>query len=291
LDLRLLFIFFIFLSSLAQAQTHATANSKPPAHSDVVGNSQPIFEIGAFASHLTMPDYPGADEGKNRFLVLPYMIYRGDIFRSDREGGTRARFFRNEYLEFDLSLNASLRSSSADNDTRKGMEHMDFLGELGPRLKYTILQTSKTKIDFAIPVRYVFSTDIKYWNARGFTATPELSLQQRTFFDRHGFFRVSVAGTWATEKLMEYFYEVSPEYVTEERPYYRARGGYLGTSASLSYIHPYPEKNMAFIIGGNRQFLADAENRSSPLVKDIETSSFFIGMLWSLYQSKEMGVR
>ena len=60
---------------------------------------------------FTFPDYRGSDEGRGYVLPFPYVIYRGDILRVDRQG-VRGVFFESDRVEFDFSLTARRRSTA-----------------------------------------------------------------------------------------------------------------------------------------------------------------------------------
>ena len=52
----------------------------------------PLWEVGGVAFGVSQNAYPGSDQQVNRALALPYFIYRGDVFRADREtAGIRAQ--------------------------------------------------------------------------------------------------------------------------------------------------------------------------------------------------------
>ncbi len=258
------------------------------ADRDITGRQLPRFEAGFALLNFYLPDYPGADESSYRVLPVPYLIYRGEVFRSDREGGLRGRFLNSEKIEFDLSFSAAFPTDADDNSARPGMPDLDWLGEFGPRLKYRLYNTHMVKFDFELPVRYVFSTDMHYTKARGYTTSPELSFQHRALFDVKGFFSASLTGVWATEPLMDYFYEVQTREQTSSRPPYQARGGHMYTNTRISFVHLISQKFIMFM-GVSRNWFAHAENRASPLLRDIETESYFLGLAWGLYQSQSRG--
>ena len=75
--------------------------SIPLARADL----RPEWEIGAGATVFTLPDYRGSDESRGYVLPLPYVIYRGERFRVDRQG-LRGIFFESDRVELDVSLSA-----------------------------------------------------------------------------------------------------------------------------------------------------------------------------------------
>jgi len=92
------------------------------------------------------------------------------------------------------------------------------------------------------------------------------------------------AGTWATDKLMEYFYQVDPEYATATRSVYDARPGFLGEELTAVFVQPVA-KDWAVYLGASHNFYSESANRDSPLFKATESQSFFIGVTWSSIKS------
>ena len=58
----------------------------------------PRWEVGLGAVGLSIPDYRGSDQQRGYLLPLPYVQYRGDIFRIDREGA-HGDLFRSDRSE------------------------------------------------------------------------------------------------------------------------------------------------------------------------------------------------
>jgi len=281
------------MSTQGQAKpvTDQTASAKPqgkPAQSpqDVLYPQLPRWEAGLGAALIRLPDYPASGEVRTRFLPLPYFIYRGDFVRADRDGGIRGRFLKSENFEFDLSFGAAFPARSTDNEARMGMPDLDWMGEVGPRLLVHLYKGRMVKLDLSLPVRYVFSTDLLEFNSRGFVFNPQLSFRHRALFDSKTFFAASVGPTWATEDTQDYIYEVEPKYVTNERPQYDARSGYMGTNFSVSVGRRW-QHDVTTFLGVSKNYFSGSENRTSPLFLEKETESYFLGVVWSIWHSKE----
>jgi len=96
--------------------TFSHAQSEP----DVEGVQKPLWEAGLAGFGLTGPAYPGADGNLGRGLVLPWLIYRGPVWRA--AGGTvGARVAKNAFAEFDIGFSGALRAFSDDVKVRSGM--------------------------------------------------------------------------------------------------------------------------------------------------------------------------
>ena len=134
------------------AETAAAPDSQPDA--------KPLFELGVAGGGGYLPDYPAAGQSHFQGLVLPYLAYRGAIVRSDEKGILRGRIVRSDRFELDLSLAGSFAAESDDNDARRGLPDLDYLGEVGPRLQITLARAARdAKIELELPVRAVLSTD------------------------------------------------------------------------------------------------------------------------------------
>lgn len=249
---------------------------------------KPRYEGGIAIANFYLPDYPGSNEMQNVFLPLPYLIYRGDILRADRDGGVRGRFFRRENFEFDFSLGAAFPADSDSNQARSGMQDLDWMGEVGPRLRWHLFRTPIVKLDFNFPIRHVFSSNFySRWNTRGFVFNPEIELTHRAFFDPMTVFVGSLAITEATEDLMDYLFQVNPSEATAERPVYDAKPGYFGSTLSAFMVKAFPKMKLNLFLGASLNNYKGAKNEDSPLIKDKYTTSYFVGISYGLFESKD----
>lgn len=276
--MKRLVLFLLLFSVVVSAQ--------PQVSEDILYPRLPRWEAGVGLGIVHLPDYPGADEERARYLPLPFFVYRGEVIRSDRDGGLRGRFINSERLEFDLSFGAAFPARSENNSARTDMPDLDWMGEIGPRLIYHLYKGRMIKLDFALPIRYAFSTDMRDFDFQGYVFDPEIKFRHRALFDADSFFSASMGPIWATEELMDYFYEVSPTFVTAERPLYDAESGFMGFNTSVSFGRKFPNHVTAFV-GVSKNYYADAANRGSPLLRDIETESYFFGIVWTFMHSSE----
>jgi outer membrane scaffolding protein for murein synthesis (MipA/OmpV family) len=228
---------------------------------------RPEWEVGAGVTGIALPDYRGADEGRGYVLPFPYLIYRGERFRIDRQG-LRGIFFESERVELNVSLNATPPVESDQNRARQGMPALDPTLEIGPRLDVTLARDRARDWSFEarLPVRAAIATDFSHAEHIGWVAYPHL----------HLFTRPALAGVkwnlgvqagplFATRKYHEYFYAVAPEFATPERPAYQAGGGYSGALALVSLSRRFPR----FWVGAFARYdtLKGAAFEPSPLVR------------------------
>lgn len=245
----------------------------------------PLFEAGLAAGVGFLPDYPGSDQNHPRALVLPYLRYRGEIIRSDERGLLRGRLLRRTGIELDLSLSGSFPTRADENDARRGMPDLDWLGEIGPRLQIILARPSaRSTIELELPLRAAFSTDFSGVDYRGLVAAPTIAYQAA---DPGGWpvrTKVGAGPVFATDALMDYFYAVAPRHAIEGRPAYDASAGYLGTLLTASVSHPLTER--ISLLGVARwAVLTGAANRDSPLFRRDHNVAVGFGVTVSLYRS------
>lgn len=247
---------------------------------------QPKLELGLGAGGGWLPDYPAAGQNHLQGLAFPYLIYRGEILRSD-DRGFRGRFYNTESIGLDLSFSGAFPASSDDNDARAGMPDLDWQGEVGPALRITLWhdRVARQRLNLELPVRAVFSTDLSSIRYRGLTASPELAYERLGLFQEGARFRAGLGPIFATGRLMDYFYRVDPEYVRPGRAAYDADPGYLGTRLQVSYRMPIT-KTLSLVAGGRLESFHGATNEASPLFRDRWNTSLALGFAWSLYQSE-----
>ncbi len=271
----------LLLSHISWANTITEVPMEAPD-----SEKKPKYEAGIALGAFYLPDYPGADESRDRYFGAPFVFYRGEIFRADRDGGVRSRIINKEKTEFDFSIQAAFPTNSEDNEARQGMEDLDWIGEIGPRFVYHFKRSKIYDLALKLPVRYVFSTDLSDWAERGFTFNPQLMYKYYLNSKRDMYVTTKIEGTWATKKLMDYFYEVDENDATADRPEYNAQSGYMATTAGISLTKNIDDKFFIFT-SISLNYYQDAANKRSPLLKDETTESYSAGFAWAFYQSEE----
>jgi len=253
----------------------------------IVSNSifaaKPLYEFGLLGFTGYSSDYPAADEGQVRRLAIPAAIYRGSIFRSDNKG-TRARIYKTLETDIDISFGASFPTNADENKTREGMDDLDWLSEIGPRLNFEVFDNDKLNIELEFPMRLVFSTDFSFTKYRGIRFYPEIDMAYRLTSKIKT--KLSLKMNWATEELNDFFYEVSAKDVTTIRPRYDAKGGYIGKAISLS--GSYKLEHGSIFTGVRYNNYSDSTNKRSPLFKSTEDVSLYLGFIYFFYQSSKL---
>lgn len=236
----------------------------------------PLWEAGLIGINVNQVAYPGAGQRVQRNFVLPYLIYRGDILRADRNNvGLRA--FKTDTLELDLGFAGSLGSSDDDIAVREGMDDLGILVEAGPRLRWTLSEDffgARVRADF--PLRAVFDLDdsLRY---SGVSFEPGLNADLITAAQT--FYSVGVSALFASEKLSDYFYQVSEADVTAQRPLYDAQAGLIALRGSASVGKKFSDKWRGFGFA-RYEWTQGAKNANSPLLVQKSGWSFGIGITY-----------
>jgi outer membrane scaffolding protein for murein synthesis (MipA/OmpV family) len=252
-----------------------------------IAGEKPLWELGFGAFALTSPDYRGSDESRGYLLPFPYIVYRGDILRISRSG-IYSRLFETERVNLDLSADGSVPADSSKNSARQGMPDLDATFEVGPVLEACLWQscTGNHKLQFRLPVRAVFSTDLGTIVSRGGSTHPNLNFDITNIGPGGGWnFGISAGPLYATERLHDYYYEVSPLYATGTRPAYDARGGYSGSRATVALSKRFQHVWVgAFARYDN---LAGAKFENSPLVRSDHAFMAGFSVAWILAESEQ----
>ena len=248
----------------------------------------PLWEAGLGVAVIDFPDYRGADERNTWVLPVPYVVYRGELLKADREG-LRGTFFKNERLDLHLSLNGSVPVDSSDNAARSGMPDLDPTLEIGPRLEVALLGTRDTSVQLTLqlPVRTVIASDFSHTRNVGWVAQPQINADFRDTPLGEGWNLGLAAGPlFGDKRYHNYFYGVAPEFATPTRPAYVADSGYAGAQFLVALSKRFP----GFWVGGFVRFdtLKGASFDASPLVRQKESFAAGFAITWVLASSQQL---
>jgi outer membrane protein len=247
----------------------------------------PLWEIGVVAGGGYLPDYPASDENSVQAIGLPYAVYRGDFFRVGDRGVARGIFADTSRFELDIGVDAAFPVDSDANDAREGMDDLDYLLEVGPRLTFYILpRHQRDQLYASLAGRAVFSTDFANWSYQGITIAPRLTYWRNNILDRDLNATVWIEPIFGFDGLNDYFYEVRPNDARPGRPVFDADDGYIGTEISLGLSYGITERVRLF--GGVQiGYWNHAANEDSPLHRDDLTLGIGGGLRWSLFVSEK----
>ena len=270
------------LNPIARSAVLALSLVQVGAQAQPAGPGLPLWEVGALAGSLTAPAYPASAERFNRHLVLPYLIYRGEALRVDRDG-IDARLRLAPDNELDVGLSGSFPATSNDIAARQGMPDLGTLVELGPRLKIRLGQPAPgLRLGLDLPLRNVIEFN-GGTRSQGTVFEPTLVLEGADI--GAGWSLSAKAGlTWGDQQINQYFYGVPTAYATEVRPAYEAQAGLISARASLG-----TSKNLGpdlRVFGYARMdYYGLGANTASPLALQSSSPSLGVGLTWTLGRS------
>lgn len=240
---------------------------------------RPLWEAGVGVGALVLPDYRGSDESRAYVLPFPYLIYRGEFLKADREG-VRAEFLDNDRIRFEVAVNASQPVRSSSNRARQGMRDLNGSFEVGPSMSVSLLRSDdrRLRLDFRLPV----STGVTLgggFQGIGWQTSPRVNLDLEDVAGYPGWNLGMAAGPiFQNRKRNAYFYDVSSDDVRADRPAYRSSGGYAGAQLLAALSKRYERLWVGAFVRGDT--LRGASFADSPLVR---RRSYFAGGLGLAY--------
>lgn len=213
----------LVVNPLANAQTQA---SDPEA---------PKTELGLGLAVLHFPAYRGSDQTSVLVLPVPYIEYRGDFFKADRQG-LRGDIFNSDRVELSISLSGSPPTKSDGITLRRGMPDLNPSVELGPQLNILLTppEDKAMTLKLRLPIRQGITLESKPRDA-GLTFSPNLNLDISNPWGLcGGNLGFLVGPIFTNKKQNDLFYTVTPAYATTMRPAYQSRSGYAGAQFLVS---------------------------------------------------------
>jgi len=247
---------------------------------------KPLWEFGLGVGAVSFPDYRGSDRQRLHPVPIPYLVYRGDFFKADRDG-VRGVFFDSDRVELNVSLAASVPVDSDGNEARRGMSDLKSTIEIGPSLDITLWRSDdrRAKLDLRLPLRWATLVQGSPRDV-GLVFSPRVNLDVRDPFGYQGWNLGLLAGPiYADERNNAYFYDVSPAYATPSRPTYASESGYGGTQFIVALSKRYP----SFWVGAFARYdtLQGAVFEDSPLVRRDSAWAAGFGIAWMLGESSQ----
>jgi outer membrane protein len=233
---------------------------------------------------LDFPDYRGSRESRAYVLPAPYFVYRGDFLKADRQG-VRGSFLRNDNVDLNLSLGASL--PVRDNPAREGMPDLKPSVEAGPSLDVTVWRSGsrEAKLDLRLPVRLAVTVE-SHPRFIGAQAYPHANVDIHAPLGFAGWnLGVQAGPVFTDRRYNEYFYSVPAENATPSRPAFQSGGGYAGMQFLAALSKRFPK----YWIGGFARYdtLRGAAFEDSPLVTSKHYAAGGIAISWILGESRE----
>lgn len=264
-------------------ETQAAASESAPLPSQKT-LELPLWELGLGIGAVSFRDYRGSDTTHAYPVPVPYFIYRGKFLQADRSG-LKSKLLHQDRVELNVSLNAT--TPVRNNATRSGMPQLRPTVEIGPSLDVHLWRSEakNVRLDVRLPVRVVSTVGRPGYI--GWFFTPNVNLD---FVNAGGFagwnLGLLTGPLFAARRYNDYYYSVSTQYATADRPAYQASGGYAGTQVLASLTKRYPR----FWTGAYLRYdtLSGASFENSPLVKSHNYWSAGIGIAWMLGHSSQL---
>lgn len=243
----------------------------------------PLWEAGVLGMGLSHPAYPGADDQTRLLLGLPYVIYRGDYLRVERENvGVRA--IKTPRTELDIGFAAAPGSQASDIEARRGMDDLGILLEFGPRLKINLgVETAggrSSRIQLA--ARGVFDAN-DHLSYHGIAFEPQWV--KDIFLFGQWMTSISLGAVYGDQKLVDTFYRVTAAEATPSRSAYEARAGLILLRAGV-FASRLLDPDVRFFSYLRLDSVEGAANHNSPLVKRDFGWSAGLGFAWTLARSE-----
>ncbi len=251
--------------------------------SSAIAAQVPLWEIGAGAAYIDFPHYRGSNERRTYVLPIPYVIYRGDLLKVDRQR-VRGMLFHTETTELDVSVNGSV--PVRNNVARQGMPNLDPTFEIGPALNISLYksESNQAQMELRLPLRSVIATDFSYLRDIGLMFQPRLNLDVKNVFDQTGWsLGVGASPIFTDRRYNQYFYGVDSNYTRPDRPVYTASGGYAGSQLVATLTKRFPGYWASGFVKWD--MLKGAAFEGSPLVKNKKTATFGLAVSWVFAES------
>jgi len=243
---------------------------------------QPLWEAAIGVLPSTFPAYRGSDEQDFYLFPFPYLIYRGEILQSDRNG-IRALLFHSDRVELNVSTNAALNARSDNNAARRGMPNLDPTLEIGPALSIRLATLSAgSTLRLKLPVRSVIAADFGNVQQVGWVFHPHLNLDSQNNWGGWNF-GLDIGPLFATRKYHDYYYRVKPAFALPDRPAYQPSAGYSGAVGLASFSRRFND----YWLGGfvRYDYLGGTEFGNSPLVETNHSIMGGIAIAWFFAKS------
>lgn len=250
---------------------------------------QPLWELGLGAGWLQLPHYRGSDQNHQWLLPVPYAVYRGKIFRANRDGA-RAVLLDSDKLDVDISTALSAPIRSSGNRARAGMPDLAPTLELGPNVNINLAKgqwapgtadSTAWKLDLRLPLHAVATLESGAQGI-GYTANAVINLDLRWQGWNIG---TQAAALYGSQRYHQYFYDVATPWATGTRPAYSAGGGFGGMRYTLGASKRFGNTWLGTFVRADS--LSGARFADSPLVRKQHTVSAGFALSWVLATSTE----
>ncbi|WP_020207577.1 MipA/OmpV family protein [Gilvimarinus chinensis] len=204
------------------------------------------WELGIGVGGIYAPDYKGSKSYRDYVAPIPYVVYRGPVIRTDRDG-VRGDFLRTNAYEFTASMAVSVTPDSDKNALREGMPELTSTLELGPAVNVNLSGEDFSQgLSLTLPVRAVVALGDGSPDYIGLVSAP--SVVHRGSFKGGWKSTLRAGPVFASGKYHDYYYSVAPKYALPDRPEYNASSGYNGFNLQGALSRRFSDYWYAFYI-------------------------------------------
>lgn len=230
------------------------------------------FSYGLGISVLSTPSYIGSSKQNTTVVPFPFIELKSKYINIDRDK-IYNEFYKSKNTKIEFSLRGMLPTKSKGT-LREGMEDLDALLEIGPKLTYNIFKKENTQVNFEIPIRAAFSIGSSF-AYQGLAGSLDLSYKNIIFKNYNLSFSTGLG--FSDKKINNYYYEVNSKDVNTTRSEYHSKNGYSGLHNTFSIT----KRDEHFWYGGflKHYYLDNAVFEKSPLVET--KNSLFYGLAFS----------
>ncbi|HYB99533.1 MAG TPA: MipA/OmpV family protein [Candidatus Limnocylindrales bacterium] len=250
------------MAVLAQVESPVAPDTGRQAAKEAHVEMRPKWELGVGSVFYTQPDYIGSDEYRFRIIPFPWIVYRGDRFRADRES-IQTKIFGTDRIRFDISTSGQIAVDSDDNDRRHGMPDLDWMFQIGPSLTIHLLRSDdgNSALEIDIPLRPAFAIAFDHFKYEGLVASPQIEYK----LSRGPYQFTGQAGLeFQDSEYNDFFYGVDHRFVTPDRRQYDGKTGYGGVRVAAGVARYFFDR---FYVGVFTRYynLEGAAFENSPL--------------------------
>jgi len=264
-------------ASMSAMGAHASEPDASDAH-------LPLWEFGVGAGAVVAPAYLGSKVTRSYVSPWPYVVYRGDRLHANRDG-VGLGVLNEGRLKLDLSLSGALPVSS-NGTAREGMRNLPVVIEVGPVLRYRLIDEPGHRWTLNFPVRYGAGIKRGDLEQTGWIADPTLrGVEGITLFGQRFDWGMDASIKFQDKHFNDYYYRVLPSEATAQRAAYSSQGGYSGVTFNTGLL----ARRDQWVFGGfvGVANIAGARFENSPLVQ--QKTNFFGGLavFWVFDKSDE----
>lgn len=245
----------------------------------------PLWEVGAGVLNFRTDHYRGSAQNNWYHWPIPAFIYRGKDVEADN-ALIRRHIFKREKYTIDLSFNFGLNVNSDRDALRKGMPDLGPIFEVGPMFRYYLWKSKDGThfLNFEMPYRAVYATDLKKVEHVGYYSIPYLALISKASPDTFSFSTEFSAGvSYGSTNYHDYFYGVSRKYATPERNHYSGVSGYSGFQLAAVVSRRFNNFLVTPFIRWD--YLDKVAFQNSPVFKNRNYTLFGLAFTWYFFQS------